>query len=479
VALVVVGALLAAGGIVGLGLAGDRGPAPGGGDLEVDLSSEEVVAVANGPGASTGPVCLPDPDCVAWIAPASIAGRAPTATVVDDLALVRVRDGLEARDVATGHLRWRTALADAAERRTYLPVATTGDLALLTDVRGGEVQLLAIELADGTVRWRLPDVEELVAAHAVDEQLLVQVIRPQGTLPVPADASRSATARPEQVLAVSPDDGEVRWEVGGSLLRVVRDGVVVVEGDEVRVVDPDGRTRWRADALTETRPGWLHVAGRFVRVVDVLGRSGPARSLADGREVPYEGDLVAIADLEAADGDPYGSDAAAIVERHPDGTTDLSLLDGDEVAWERTFERIGCCAPPQLEGDRLTVPAADGGRWVLDRRDGSLIERTPPSGELATSRSSLPARGDVTVEEIGPASARSSELALVERGRTTVRLPANTWPVGVTDEVIVLRGDGWVAAIHRDRTIPGDGASGNGASGDDGAIRGDGASEPE
>jgi hypothetical protein len=444
-------ALLAALLALGVNAAGERLASPSAGSLEVDLDREDVAAVVTGPVSDDGPVCLRAPDCVAWIAPASIAGRTPTATVAGELTLVRVRDGVEARDTDDGSLQWRTPLADAADRSSYLPVLTVGHLALLTDVRADDGALVALDLASGDVRWRIDGVTEVVDVEAQGEAqgevLLVQVLRPRtGDADGTSPRHRS---RVEEVLAVEPVTGEVRWSARGDLLHLVGDGAVVVADGEVAVVGATGDDLWRRNLDEDLTPAWLDVTGRFLRLYDGQGRSGPTWSLTDGEAIEVEGELVPVADLAAPPGELFDGDLAALVRRQVDGATDLTLLDGDEVRWRVTFDQLGCCAPIQLEEDRIVVPAADGGRWHLAREDGEVLERTAPLPNRSGASAYLPSYGGYTVEELDVAATTTTDLALIDAGVRTARLPAGTWPVGATDEVVVVRSHGWVAAVQR------------------------------
>jgi hypothetical protein len=423
-------------------------------------------------------VCLRDPACVVWLAPASVAGRYPTAATAGEVTVVRVRDGLEARDTDDGELRWRTDLADAADQRAHLPVLAAGGHALVVDVAEELSWLVAVDLATGEVDWRVRDVAELSDARAHEGTLLVEVVPSVDRERSPPEGVRRG--REGRVLALDAGSGEVRWSTGGQLLHLVDDGAVVVTEDTVALHGPDGATVWReplaraadpdrdGDATADEPfvPAWLDVTGRFLRLYDSRGTASPVLALADGEPVELDGELVPVADLAGSPRDPFRSGLAGVLTRRADGGTDLTLLDGDEAAWRITFDRLGCCAPIQLADERIVVPAADGGRWVVAREDGTVLDRLDPPTERARASAFLPSYGGVTVEELDVAAVTTTELALVEDGRRTALLPAGSWPVGVHDDVIVVRSHGWVAAIRRDRaTEPGEDATGGGAGG--------------
>ncbi len=404
-------------------LAGDR-LGRGAADT-VDLA-DEPVAVRD------EPVCLADPACVAWLEPVADAGGAPAATVAGDLTLVRVPDGLEARDTDSGELRWRSPLDAATDREDTLPVRATDGLALVTDGGRGDSRLLAHDLRTGEVRWQLDGVTELTDLYAAADVTLLHLHRPD-----------------QQVVAVRPHDGEVVWTAeAAGLLRLAVDAAVIVDEDAIVVVGSDGVERWRRPVDTEEVPAWLNTTGSLVQPFDRDGRAGPVLSLADGEPVEVDdGELVPVA---APDDDPaetFLTDVAGVRHERADGGVDLTLLEGDQVAWQVTFERLGCCAPLRLVGEGLAVLASDGGRWVLDRADGSVLERLPPDDDGASA--SLLTRSGVSVEELDRADTGTG-LALVDAGRRVARVPADAWPVGVTDEVIVVRSGGWVAAVRRD-----------------------------
>lgn len=445
----------------GVGTAGDRLIVPATDSLAVDLDPDDVERVITSPVSDDGPVCLRDPGCVIWVEPASVAGRSPAATVVGDLTLVRVHDALEARGTETGTLRWRTPLSDASDVRAYLPVHAAGDLVLVGDTTTDERVLLALDLHTGVVRWSLPHV---VAVNAVQEHgttLLAQLTRADES--GGADPAADGRAATEQIVALDPASGDVLWSRDGDLLHLLEDGAVVVAGDEVTVLDGDGAAVWRRPLDADATPAWLDVTGRFLRLFDGRGRGGPLWSLTDGSVLEAEGELVPVADVVGtgrargwARGsgnpvDPFRSGIAALITRRPDGGTDLALVDGDEVSWRVSLSQLVCCAPIQLDGNAIVVPAADGGRWHLSRDDGELLARddattTRPRGAAEL----LPSYGGFAVEELDVAAATTSDLALVEGGERTVRMPAGTWPVGGTDDVVVLRSHAWVAAVERD-----------------------------
>lgn len=450
---VVAGAVI----VLGAGTAGDRLRAASTADLDVGLDPAEVADAVTTPVTEDGPVCLRVPSCVAWVEPATVAGRTPTATVADDLTLVRVRDGLEARDTRDGDLRWRTPLSDADARREHLPVVAAGDLALLTDPVDDRSHLVAVDLDTGAFRWTLHDIAEVASVRDHGEVLLAQVtlprdIGPVGTADSPTEAPPASFRQNprQQVVAIDVTSGQVRWRADADLFHLVPEGTVVVGDGQVGVLDTSGEAVWSRPLDDDFRPAWLDVTGRFLRLFDGRGRGGPVWALSDGAVFEHDGELVPVADLDAEPRDPFRSGVAALLERRPDGGTDLTLLDGDETAWQVTFEQLGCCAPIQVDDDRIAVPASDGGRWLLSREDGSVLDRTPPPGTRSGASAFLPSYGGFTVEELDAAAATTSDLALVEDGRRTARLPAGTWPVGATDEVVVVRSHAWVAGIHRD-----------------------------
>jgi outer membrane protein assembly factor BamB len=433
----------------GVGTAGDRPVTLATDSLDVDLDAQDAERVVTAPVSDDGPVCLRDPDCVVWVEPASVAGRSPVATVVGDLTLVRVHDALEARDTETGTLRWRTPLADAAELRTYLPVHAASGLVLVGDTTTDARVLLALDLHTGVVRWSLPHVEAVTAVQEHGTTLLAQVTRAadRGSGVSVADG-RNAT---EQILALDPTSGEVLWSRGGDLLHLLDDGAVVVATSEVAVIDADGTELWRRPLDDDASPAWLDVTGRFLRLFDGTGRGGPRWSLTDGSVLDAEGELVPVADVVGRPADPFRSGIAALLARRPDGGTELALVDGDDIRWRVSLGQLVCCAPIQLDDDAIVVPAADGGRWHLSRSDGELLDRDDaPTTRAGGATEFLPSYGGFSVEELDVAAATTSDLALVEGGERTVRVPAGTWPVGATDDVVVLRSHAWVAAIERD-----------------------------
>lgn len=428
-------------------------PAP---SLDVDLGRDEIAAANADPPGDDGPVCLRDPACVVWVERASVAGRVPTATLAGDLTLVRVHDGLEARTTSDGRMRWHTPLLTThGGLGSHLPVLTAGEVALVTADVDGDAALLGIDLRTGAPRWHVTGVTELEAAQDLGEVLLVKVER---TDDAPAIGDLAASPSGQQVVAIDPTSGTVRWSASGDLLHLLDDGVVVVTGGEissgevtggeVSVLDAAGARVWQRELDDGVDPAWLDVTGRFLRVYDAQGRSGQHLAVADGEPFEIEGELVPVADLLGEPRAPFRRDLAALVTRRSDGATDLALVDGDEITWRVTLAQLGCCAPIQLDDDRIVVPAADGGRWSLARDDGAVLDRAGPPQDPATA-TALPSYGGVTVDEADVATSRS-DLVLVDDQQRTARLPAGSWPVGATDDIVVVRSPTWVAAIRRD-----------------------------
>jgi outer membrane protein assembly factor BamB len=165
--------------------------------------------------------------------------------VVDGLVLADAGSELVAVEAADGRVRWRfsDAPTDPELAASLVSTVTAGDGAAYVVARDrapepAVTRLYAIELADGSVRWRRrvgPGYSHApaVAGGAVH---LVTTLEGEATL-----------------VAVSTADGSVRWRLplGARTAAppAVRDGDGAYAGsdDGVRAVETDGRVRWHVE----------------------------------------------------------------------------------------------------------------------------------------------------------------------------------------------------------------------------------------
>jgi hypothetical protein len=244
--------------------------------IDVAASASDVVASAPtgaapaaGPDGSDGGAaapsrCLDGVACRVWRVEL-LSGTDPGAIVTGGGAIVvpSVR-GMRAYDARTGAHRWSVAVRVPGNRVVAPRAAIADGLVLIAS--SGE-RLHAYRLTDGERVWSatIDDLEQVVDARVLDGQLLVLGRRTEQR------ASRAV------LLALDPADGWLRWraDVGGGVLTdagpVSRD-----QGPGVRGHDPvDGAVRW--SALEDRAVGDLRSAGPLV-----LATVADERLLLDG-----------------------------------------------------------------------------------------------------------------------------------------------------------------------------------------------------
>jgi outer membrane protein assembly factor BamB len=164
--------------------------------------------------------------------------------VVDGLVLADAGSELLAVEAATGRLRWRfsDAPTDPDLAASLVSTVTAGGGAAYVVARDGApepavTRLYAVELADGSERWRRRVGPGYSHAPAVAGGAVHLVTTREG----------EAT-----LVAVSTADGSVRWRVplgAGGAPPAAREGDGLYAGSDggVRAVEPDGRVRWHVE----------------------------------------------------------------------------------------------------------------------------------------------------------------------------------------------------------------------------------------
>lgn len=261
-----------------------------------------------------------------------------TAPVTDERRVYLASTADEARvtalDARTGKRRWDTPLGRAGER--VAGVATTGDALVAATTLDGAAggRLVALDVADGAVRWRAP------------------LPGPVAGSPTVADgAVYTATRSTDGAVYAHAPDGTRRWrqpvdrepETAAS----VADGAVVVGTTDglVALDAADGAVRWNGSA----------VAGDAC-CPDVQGT--PA--IADGT-VYVPGIDEALYAVSAADGSVEWT--APLVEDHGNAVPSPAVADG--TVYVNT-----------IHGGAIALDAADGTeRW----RTGAYGASLPPA----------------------------------------------------------------------------------------------------
>lgn len=338
---------------------------------------------------------------------------------------------------------------------------------------GSGRELVAVQLADGRVRWRSP----LPAGHQ-----LVRLAEVGGDVVVTSDPG----GEPESAL-LDQRSGQVRWRQPGAAVATADGGLLLEDVDlnriAVRGVDPDsGAVRWSAvigpgtfgyryDGRDVAQIVLITNAGRVeVRDPDT-GRLRRAFQVPPSRG-PFPDNTQVAGDVLLTDGGPgqvaaYGLDSGELRWRTPvDPTNPFARACGG-----------GICVAQGATGTRVLDPDTGRVRWTGDRWSPAwpvgdhLLAIGPGTGGERESFALLdPATGRVRAE-LGPWQPISSEVmggGLVERSILMVRplsggrmllgeLNLGTREVRSLD---VLPG-GWEYCTHRARAVVCWGAGGD------------------
>jgi outer membrane protein assembly factor BamB len=266
-------------------------------------------------------------------------------------------------------LRWFRPLVRTGFDRSV--VESFGTPALVPDrglvvVPQGEGTLLALDLDDGTERWR--------RVHPVGFDNGAVVLRGG------EEDLVLATTQDGRLLAVELDTGQPRWEVAlGSpshapIVAVDSDRVLVALADNrVALVHRQGRLLWSAG---RSAPRGLHLAGQ-ARATAYEGRVYAAYS--DGFVECYHLEtghlewrrLVSLGEgFLDVDADPVVAEGRLYVGSYSDGIAALDLA-GNPL-WDRPLQGVASLA---WVDDTLLAGTADGVVWGL-AADGSVRFRS-------------------------------------------------------------------------------------------------------
>jgi hypothetical protein len=330
------------------------------------------------------PVCLREAgvDCFRWtVADRDLAGA--QLTVAGDLLLATDLGGTEmtARRLTDGGVAWRASLGEVGGPGRVL---TTDALLLTVDDDG----LTARDLAGGDVRWRtdeLPrDVTFLAARQRAEELVLVAVL----DAPVLDDGTVVGPAA--TILGLDAATGRTTWKLDtAGPAGIGRDATTAYIDEEGQLValEPDGSVRWEVAAVTPGSAGGTWVNGGFVTVWsnddeagDRLHRLSDGRPLGTGGTVlASDGDRTLLEVWRGRDGaePPPDPDGGSPLDGVGDGPAYV-LIDGDATErWRVAAEPPGCTLGAQLEGEQVRIIGCGGAELVLAASDGSVRSRTP------------------------------------------------------------------------------------------------------
>lgn len=347
-------------------------PAPGGERPAVDRDGPEVDtsdtsdssdtpdapdAVAVGV-RSTPPRCLDGVACRVWQVDLP-AGTEPGSIVTGDGVVVvpSIRE-LRTYDARTGTPRWSVGVRAPGNRVVAPRAAIAGGLVLV--VRTGE-RLHAYALDDGDRSWSttVGGLEGVRDARELDGQLLVLGTRPD------------QRSRHTVLLALDPADGTVRWQidVDGAILTdvgpVSQDRRAGLRGHDPR----DGDARW--SALQGRAIGDLRAAGPLALVAAAEERllldAATGEQVAQLPRLPMIGPLPTESTTVVPGEDRallVGGDGVAWDAAVPGSCCTGHLVGGEEVTLRRT------------DGSVLVLDRADGSvldeRGPFDRDSGEV-----------------------------------------------------------------------------------------------------------
>lgn len=265
--------------------------------------------------------------------------------LVGDRLLAAASGSLVALDVSDGDVLWETPVGHTLGGTP----AVTSEVAYLAAWNGGELQargVAAIDLEDGTVRWRaVPDVDVTTAPTLADGSVYV-----------------GGSFNSEHVIALDATDGSERWRFPAGRRTptpAVADGLVVAAGGEEHAaygLDADGgEERWRFET-----GDWVQAAPTVHDDTVYVGtRDGRVHALAatDGEErwTKRVGNAVRNS-VAATDEAVYVPTDRSLVALTPDGTELWSAGPRGSL-------------PPTVTADGLL--AADRSLACLDHDDGS------------------------------------------------------------------------------------------------------------
>jgi outer membrane protein assembly factor BamB len=269
--------------------------------------------------------------------------------VADDRLLVTTNDELHVIDPEDGSKLWATEPGNSGGKP-----AVADDTVYVTRGYTPDSEISALDLTDGSERWRSASVYDVTSAPTlVDDTIYVTILR---------DREFNTGA----VLALDAGDGSIRWEFDepGQMASTpaVADGTVYVGGGNEPIVyaldAASGEILWIADT-----GGWMRlpptVVGDTVYVPSDFAERLYAFDTADGTERWSVG-LSVTASVAATTDTVYVPTYDGVAALDSEG----------ETRWLETFSDTFLSNPPVVAGDTLCVTGERA--LCLDRSDGSV-----------------------------------------------------------------------------------------------------------
>lgn len=372
------------------------------------------------PGGVDEPLCVAVADCFAWRFEVSSPGMfpAPVAVTSSRVLVVHDDDAVRAHDLADGELLWERP-GFASSSAIIDGVLTTDELAIALD---HDHRLIALELADGSERWRSDPVPLREVWMRVDDgdQLRIAGTGDERS----SDLRYGSGTFLNGVAAYDLATGEQRWAVSGLHVGLGIDGTVVADGDVLRGIGRDGEVVWDEALGEEATVQGVHVSGPLFETYAGHGEPAGLRRVADGAHVDVRG-FVAASDADGAFGESWDTGSA------PSG---LWYVADGEVRWRRGVPDgyHGCGS--ELDATAVVVRLCDGGTVRLSRDDGRELGRTD---RVLGDRQDLvdghgPPIGPYVVAAENPVD-WSGDLVVtdVRDGTEVARFPEGSHPVAV------------------------------------------------
>jgi outer membrane protein assembly factor BamB len=369
------------------------------------------------------------PGCLVWsVGPEPPIVPTTVPTVGGGLLLVRWDGRLAALELRTGEVRWEFDPATEHERLGTgdLVYAATDELAVVLV----EDELLALELTDGSERWRVGVSEPSRVGDAIELDDVVVV----------SSARRVGPSRGDvEVLALDAGTGRPRWSRSVADAALSDRGPVVLTSEAVlQGLDPvDGAVRWERsldDGLDQ-----LDASGELVITRPVAGgrQDTTIRSAVDG-EVLLERSHGVNAQLRTA---TRGTLVAPLGD-------EIALLTDGEVRWRRDTGPVPCCAGTYVDEEVVTVRRTDGSLWVLDREDGAPVaDLADPTPDAPPHRTTLVGRFVFTVDGFDPSSVPTVRVVDAASGAPVADLVDAFPAYQLADGDVIVLGAGRVARL--------------------------------
>lgn len=277
------------------------------------------------------------------------------------LYVVNHKGRVEAYEHQGGEKLWRREL----DVRFSTGAGDGGDVLLL----GGDAEVIALDKADGALRWRAPVSSEVLATPVSSGEVVVVHTIDGAVFGLARDDGRRLWRYAQPVPLLSLHGASAPQVAGGSAI------VGFANGRLAALALQDGRLQWEAAvAVSRGRTelervvdvdGQLMVRDGVVYAVSYQGRLA-ALALESGRML-WTREFSSFTGVAVAGRDLYVTDAAGdlwALARHNGGTL-----------WKQTALHGRWLTAPAVQGDALVVADFDGYVHWLAREDGRLLAR--------------------------------------------------------------------------------------------------------